>query len=220
MNAVIFDFNGTMVFDAIYHDQAWKLFSEKVRGTQMSDEEIANHVHGNVNEKIIEYLKADTTREERHRLSLEKEKMYRELASADVEHYQLVKGLPQFLDMLADQHIHMNIASASIKENIAFFVEVFKLDRWFDPTHIIYDNGTYLNKIDMFKDAAKKMSRDISECIIFEDSRSGIACAKAVHPKKIIVLSKNHKNEYVDDPQIDLVIEDFEDERLKQLFAE
>lgn len=220
MNAVIFDFNGTMVFDAIYHDRAWKLFSEKVRGTQMSDEEIANHVHGNVNEKIIEYLKADTTREERDRLSLEKEKMYRELASADVEHYQLVKGLPQFLDMLVDQHIRMNIASASIKENIAFFVEVFKLDRWFDPTHIIYDNGTYLNKIDMFKDAAKKMSRDISECIIFEDSRSGIACAKAVRPKKIIVISKNHKNEYVNDSQIDLVIEDFEDERLKQLFAE
>ncbi|NBK97454.1 MAG: HAD family phosphatase [Erysipelotrichia bacterium] len=218
MKAIIFDFNGTMVFDSVYHDEAWKYFSKQIRGYEMSDEEIKQCVHGKVNEKIIAYLKAESDADERKQLSLAKESVYRNIALADCEHYQLVEGLPIFLDFLNDRKIPCNIASASIKENIDFFVDVFGLERWFDTNKIVYDDGRYENKVKMFIDAAKRMNVDIHDCIIFEDSMSGIACAKQVEPASIVVVaSKEKHSQYEKDPQISFAIEDFKDERVYSL---
>lgn len=219
MSAVIFDFNGTMVFDSPYHDLAWKVFSKQIRGYAMDDEEIKTNVHGKVNDKIIQYLKPETDADERATLSLEKEAAYRKLALENKEHYHLVPGLPAFLDALKANGIKRNIASASIKENIDFFIDTFELANWFDTDKITYDDGSYVSKVAMFKDAAKRMDTDVKDCIIFEDSFSGINCAKEVNAKKIIVIApKEQWQQYLDDPQIDLVIEDFTDERLNELF--
>lgn len=54
--AIIFDFNGPMIFDGYLHDEAWKSITKELRGTPLSDEELQQHMHGVVNEKIIEYL--------------------------------------------------------------------------------------------------------------------------------------------------------------------
>lgn len=219
MSAVIFDFNGTMVFDSPYHDLAWKVFSKQIRGYAMDDEEIKTNVHGKVNDKIIQYLKPELNADERAKLSLEKEAAYRKLALKDKENYRLVPGLSSFLDELKVKGIKRNIASASIKENIDFFIDTFELTNWFDIDKITYDDGSYMNKVAMFKDAAKRMNVEVSDCIIFEDSVSGINCAKEVKAKKIVVIApKEQWQQYLDDPQIDLVIEDFTDERLKKLF--
>lgn len=219
MSAVIFDFNGTMVFDSPYHDLAWKVFSKQIRGYAMDDEEIKTNVHGKVNDKIIQYLKPELNADERAKLSLEKEAAYRKLALEDRENYHLIPGLSSFLDELKAKDIKRNIASASIKENIDFFIDTFELTNWFDIDKITYDDGSYINKVTMFKDAAKRMNVEVSDCIIFEDSVSGINCAKEVKAKKIVVIApKEQWQQYLDDPQIDLVIEDFTDERLKKLF--
>lgn len=218
MSAVIFDFNGTMVFDSPYHDLAWKVFSKQIRGYAMDDEEIKTNVHGKVNDKIIQYLKPEINADERAKLSLEKEAAYRKLALEDREHYHLVPGLPAYLNELKAKGIKRNIASASIKENIDFFIDTFQLANWFDVDKITYDDGSYANKIAMFKDAAKRIDVEVSDCIIFEDSFSGIHCAKAVNAKKIVVIApKQQWQQYLDDSQIDLVIEDFTDERLNEL---
>ena len=78
------------------------------------------------------------------------------------------------LNNLKNKKIPFTIASASIKENIDFFVESFHLDKWMKVDDIIYDNGTYQNKIAMFKDAALKLNVNIKDCLIVEDSKSGI----------------------------------------------
>ena len=58
----------------------------------------------------------------------------------------LVPGVPAFFDLLKEKGIPFTIASASIKENIDFFVEHYHLDRWIDPATIRYDDGTYSDK--------------------------------------------------------------------------
>lgn len=193
--AVLFDFNGTMVFDGIYHEEAWQEFSKIVRGTPFSKEEM-QMMHGKPNVKIIEYLKPEISLSEAKELSKEKEALYRKIALNDPKNYKLVDGLETFLDLLHDQSIPMNIASASIIENINFFVDVFKLDRWFDPTAIIYDNNTYENKIAMFKDAAERIHTDIHDCYVFEDSFSGIQCAYEAGVKGIICIGNQEASAY------------------------
>ena len=217
MKGIIFDFNGTMVFDSHFHDEAWRAFSTMLAGRLISDDEIENHVHGNVNEKIINYLLPHVGANENKRLSLKKEELYREL-SASSDDYKFVEGLEAFLDLASKNKVPMTIASASIKENIDYFVETFQLNRWFDVEKIKYDNGSYKDKKQMFLDAAKAIGIPISQCIIIEDSYNGIACAKAVQPKQIIAIaSGNKKTELMKDSQISFVIEDFNDERVNEL---
>ena len=55
-SAWIFDFNGTLVFDSIYHEQAWNRYMEGRLGRVVPREEFLAHVHGRTNRDILTYL--------------------------------------------------------------------------------------------------------------------------------------------------------------------
>ena len=95
--------------------------------------------------------------------------MYREACINDPEMFHLVDGLEAFLDYLKANEVPMTICSASIKENIDFFISSFHLDRWFDVDKIMYDDGIHLNKISMFTKGAEAIGLDLSDCIVIED---------------------------------------------------
>ena len=81
-----------------------------------------------------------------------------------------------------------------------------------DPNKIIYDNGTYENKIGMFKDAAKVLNTTVEECIIIEDSLSGIKNAYQAGCRNIIVVnSTNNRSALEKMPGVIQVIESFEE---------
>lgn len=52
----------------------------------------------------------------------------------------------------------------------------------------MYDNGTYENKVTMFKDAAKLINVPLEDCLIIGDSKSGITNAYVAGCKNIIVV--------------------------------
>ena len=79
-----------------------------------------------------------------------------------------------------------------------------------DPDSIVYDDGTYANKIAMFKDAAKRLNAEVKDCIIIEDSISGIKNGYQAGCTNIIVVdSANKKDEYERLPGVTRVIKDF-----------
>ena len=219
IKAVIFDFNGTMVFDSVYHDKAWRIFSKMIRGYEMSDDELHHFVHGKVNEQIIYDLKPDVSAAENVRLSLEKEALYRKMCMQDKENYQLVKGLASFMDYLKEKNIPFTVASASIKENIDFFVEVFELDKWLDPTTITYNDGVHKDKKSMFLQAAKNLHTPIEDCLIFEDSFIGVKAADEIHTGMIIAIPAASKRADFDAMEcVQFTIQDFEDNRIRGVF--
>ena len=55
MKGIIFDFNGTLYWDSKLHYDAWREFSEIIRGTSFTDEEMRDKMFGHTNEDIIEY---------------------------------------------------------------------------------------------------------------------------------------------------------------------
>mgnify|MGYP002711779640 CR=1 FL=1 len=87
------------------------------------------------------------TKEDIEYYSKLKEKYYRQFCKEDQATFHLVEGSYDYFKQLKDQKIPFTIASASIKENIDFFVESFQLDKWMKVDDIIYDNGTYQNKL-------------------------------------------------------------------------
>lgn len=209
--AVIFDFNGTLFFDNDKHVLAWGEISELIRGHGISDEELHAKFNGTPNAQNIQYMMGDkATDEEVNKYSLLKEEYYRRFCKEDQASFHLVDGVESYFDKLTELAIPFTIASASIKENIDFFIDSFNLDKWIDPNSIIYDDGTYLNKIEMFKDAAKKLNHDVKDIIVFEDSFSGINNAYQAGIDKIVVICPKEKEaEYKNLPGVIKVMQDF-----------
>lgn len=183
--AVIFDFNGTLFMDAMYHDKAWNRIVEELTGNTI-DNTPKNKMFGHMNKDVIENLRPDFTLEQNKEASRKKEAYYRNLVIK--ENKQLATNVIEMFEFLKDNNIPFTIASASIKENIDFFVERFNLDKWIDPSLILYDDGRFDTKIPMYKEAYKLLEVDPSECVIFEDSKAGITSAKLSGVGKIIAI--------------------------------
>lgn len=211
--AVIFDFNGTLFFDNDKHVKAWNEISKLIRGHDISDEELHSKFNGVPNNIIIQYLCDNhCTSEDIEHYSYLKESYYRQFCKEDVNNFHLVDGAEEFFNQLKKNNIPFTIASASIKENIDFFVESFHLDNWMNIDDIIYDDGSYENKVMMFNDAAHLLNVSVKDCLIVEDSKSGIVNAyKAGCQNIIVVNSANKKEEYEVLPGVIKVIEDFKE---------
>ena len=209
---VIFDFNGILFFDNPKHILAWSKISQDIRNHGISEEELHKHINGVPNHKVVAYMfHGQCTEEQMKKYSELKEEYYRQFCKEDKDSFHLVKGAEAYFDALKKDNIPFTIASASIKQNIDFFVESFHLDRWLDPSSIVYDDGTYENKIAMFKKAADVIGVDIHDCLIFEDSISGISSAYQAGCNAIVVVdSANKKDEYEKLPGVIQVIDSFE----------
>ena len=208
---VIFDFNGTLFFDNDKHILAWGEISKMLRGRGITEEELLGHFNGVPNQKIVSYLLGrEGIEEELEKYSQLKEELYRSFCLEDKERFHLVDGAKEFFDYLKEREIPFTIASASIKANIDFFVKEFELGNWMNPENIVYADGSYENKIAMFQDAAKKLGVDIKECMIVEDSVSGIYSGYLAGCRNIVVIdSSNRADEYRTLPGVVRVIKDF-----------
>lgn len=214
---ILFDFNGTLVWDGPKHKEAWDVFSYKYRGKAISEPEM-EQMHGKTNKAIIQMLMKDMSEEKREQLSKAKEALYRDCCLKDPQQYQLVPGLTAFLDELKKQNIPMTICTASIKENVDFFLTYFQLSTWFDPSHIVYDDGTYENKVAMFQEGARRIGVPIEDCIVFEDSISGIEYAHLSHVRSIIAMTSPQKRlEYEKLAGVSELIYDFKQVNLSSL---
>lgn len=203
ITGVVFDYNGTLVFDAHLHVRAWSEISMRLRNREVTPEE--NHqMSGKNNAVILKMMDPSLTDEQNKVLSLEKEAVYREMVVK--QNLPLVDGVQAFFDLLKEKQIPFTIASASIKENIDFFVEHYHLDHWIDPAAIRFDDGSYADKIQMFKDAAEAIGSPVETTLIFEDSPTGIRCASEAGFKHIVQIKKDEDEI---NPIVDFSIKDF-----------
>lgn len=81
---------------------------------------------------------------------------------------------------------------------------------WFDPSRIVYDDGTYENKIAMFEKAADLIGVDMSHIRIYEDSLSGIKSAYEAGCRDIAVIcAKEKESELRNYPGVTKTMQDF-----------
>lgn len=213
IKGVIFDFNGTLFFDSDKHEKAWKKFSSEIRGYPFSDEEILTKVHGRTNKTILEYLLQKPISDQLLKQYIKKkEHYYPQSCLQDPANLKLVDGAITLFEFLLDNNISMTIATAAEITNLTFFNEQFRLDQWFDLDKIVFDNGAIKGKPepDMFLKATTKIDQIPSDCIVFEDSESGITAAKKAGIGKLVIIDPtDQKSKYLSHPHVDLVIPDF-----------
>lgn len=221
--SVIFDFNGTLVFDTANHDRAWKIITSKYREKPFSDEELEKNIHGRTNKAIFEYITGrELNAAEVDKFSTEKELIYQKLCRED-KNFRLIRGAEDFLNYLRDNKIPRTIATASNRMNVDFYVEMLHLERWFDLDKIVYDDGTLEGKPkpDIYEKAAKILQTKPEDCIVFEDAILGIESASRAGIGKIIAVVGDKDKQLSGEKKFGVKerIENFSDfERNKLLF--
>lgn len=193
MNGVIFDFNGTLFLDNDKHIKAWNKIAMELRGTGITEEELHSKMNGVNNKYIIRYLNSGKEDDELEaKYSSLKEQYYRRFCKEDTKNFHLIEGAVQLFDQLKQKNIPFTIASASIKDNIDFFVENFQLDRWIDPETIVYDNGQYKDKEAMFIQAARNIHVPVDQICVIEDSLAGVNASIKAGIPDIRIIDSGH----------------------------
>jgi beta-phosphoglucomutase-like phosphatase (HAD superfamily) len=189
--AMIFDFNGVLWWDTHLQEESWGQFIHQLRDTEFSPAEMAERVHGRTHKDTLEYvLGRPVGPDELAALIQQKETIYRKLCLELGTDFKLSPGAVDLLDFLAQRRIPRTIATASEISNVRFFIQHLKLDRWFDPAAIVYDDGTYPGKPapDIYRIAASKLNLPPADCVVVEDSLSGLAAAYAAEIGKIVAM--------------------------------
>lgn len=207
----IFDFNGTMMFDGEIQNESWKTYLEHKINRPITPEEFQTYVHGkNIIDTFKYFLNKEYTPEEALELGEEKEAIYRQMC-LEGPNFKLAPGLIDFLDYLKEKGVARNIATASAFPNTKFFFDHLDLGEWFDLNKVAYNDGVIPGKPnpDIFLLSAKNIGVDIHDCVIFEDSYSGVEAAKRAGAKKIVVI--NSMNNPYDEEENMLILKDFTD---------
>lgn len=217
MEAILFDFNGTLYNDTQLHVQAWQRYLQERFGMEKSADWIRKEFIGPSNVEIFERLfDGNVTAEQIDRYAREKERCYRKVACSDPKNLKLVDGASELLDWLVVQKIPFALATSSIAENVEFYMKDLGLNRWFTRDRIVCEADGLATKPDpaFYIEAARRIRTTPEKCIVVEDSRAGIAAAVNAHAGKIVAIDNTLPREWLEqNPDVDEVIDNFRDFR-------
>jgi HAD superfamily hydrolase (TIGR01509 family) len=186
---ILFDFNGVLLWDGRWVTEGWQRTARMLRGRPLSGDEIVRLVHGRNNRDTIEYLLGRRISDaEAAEIIAEREAHYRGLCLQQGGEFRLSPGAEQLLDFLRGRGIPRTIATASKWENVEFFISHLRLERWFDPAKIIFDDGIRPSKPapDYYRDAAAALSLPPARCVVVEDAPSGMRSARAAGAGRVV----------------------------------
>ena len=182
LKGILFDFNGTLLFDSELHMEAFRQVFPLYGHPVPSDEFMIQRCFGRTNETIYkENFNPDATAEDIKEFELKKESVYHKLCLATPEKFKLVDGAVELLDHLKENGVPFCLATGSNWLNVEFYIKHLELDRWFKSENLVYDDGTYPGKPapDIYLMAAEKLGLPTADCLVFEDGTSGIRAANA-----------------------------------------
>lgn len=212
MKAVLFDFNGTLYNDTNYHRRAWHDYMLERFGREYGVEEIDRWFIGPANRAILEHCFPGISDADADRYSREKEAVYRGIASETEESRRLVDGVPEMLDCLAARGIPFAMATASLLDNVEFYLNGLGLSRWFTMDRIVYDTGAIACKPapDFYIEAARRLGCVPRDCVVVEDSPTGIESARRAGAGRIIAIDCTQPRAALEKrPELYAVIHDF-----------
>ena len=215
MKAFIFDLNGTMINDMVYHTKAWQFLLNNDLGGNFTWDEIKPQMYGKNPEVLVRMFGPDRfTLEEMNSLSLEKEKRYQE---EFLPHLQLVPGLNEFLEEAYKKGIPMAIGSAAIPFNIDFVLDNLNIRHYFSV--IVSADDVVLSKPnpETFLKAAQLLNVAPENCIVFEDVPKGAEAAMNAGMDTVVLTTTHQADEFTHLPNIIRFADDFNDGFFKDL---
>lgn len=175
VKAAIFDMDGTMINNAMYHKTAWQDFLKKHNIT-LSENEFKEKVSGKKNDQILELLFGnELSKEDVKAYAEEKEAIYRDLYELAI---QEVEGLSKIINELSGLNVKLAIATTAPAANRQFALHSLSLEGKFEV--ILGDEHVTKGKPDpeIYLSTALELKVTPNECIVFEDSPPGVKAGK------------------------------------------
>ncbi len=217
IKGVIFDMDGVLLDNVEYHLEAFRLFGEE-QGKSLTREDIQS-VFGRKNWDMLEaLLKRRLEKEEADRLADRKEELYRQLIHSEMQE-AVVNGLPEFLESLEKEGLPMAVATSGPIENVDMVFDGLGIRSRFSA--VVTGDQVQHGKPhpEAFLTAAELLNLPPEDCVVFEDSISGIKAALSAG-SKCVAVATTHDEDEINTLSPHLVILDFQGfspDRLQEL---
>ena len=213
IKGVIFDYNGTLMFDLDCALDAWHELYELIMGTRDGfDDDIAKICFclntRTIIERIYEKANIKPTEEMIQEYSgmiggfYQKSRLKRKMFTLATGAYDVVK-------YCKDQGYPVNMCTASREKEVNFYFEhTDGLSELFDRKIVSFDDGIVQGKVSMYQEACSRIVVKPEETLVFEDSRPSIECAIQAGVKKIIYVNHFGRDK-IEFPEIIQEVYDF-----------
>lgn len=203
--AVIFDMDGVICHTNPYHSLAFREFFS-TRNLAPNDEEFAQHMFGKSNSYILShFLQRKIEGEELLQLEQEKEGLFRKIYESHVEP---IDGLVEFINDLKSNGAKIGVATSAPYANLELILSKVPIRETLGSIMASEDVKKHKPDPEVYLTSAKNLGVSPNQCIVFEDSFSGISAALNAGMKVVGVLTSHTKEEL---PPCDLYINDYKD---------
>lgn len=190
--AAIFDMDGVIIDSNPFHKIALRQFCEKY-GYTLSDEELINRIYGRTNKEWITNLFGRSLPpDELRQYADEKESLFRELYQHDIA---ALNGLEDFLIQLKNAGIPIAIGTSAPRANVDFVLGRTGLGHYFstilDESHVSHGKPNP----EIYLKVAAAMGYQPQQCIVFEDSLSGVEAGQKAGAKVVGIATTHSKEE-------------------------
>jgi beta-phosphoglucomutase len=211
--AAIFDMDGTLVDNNRYHFKAWKDLFEKYNKPEVTSELFNEKLSGVPGMPIMREFFSELTEDKMQELFEEKSRNYRE---AFAPFAKPINGLERLVSELKDSGVKLAVATSAAVVNIDYMMGLLPIRQYFD---VIID-GPRVSKPkphpQIFLKAALDLGVNPENCVVFEDSLSGVKAANAAG-MKVVGITTTHTAQELH--PVDLVIADYTELTAQKLAA-
>ena len=204
--AIVLDMDGVIVDSNPLHTQAWMLYNRRF-GID-AGETVADRMYGRRNDEIVRnFFGPRLSPDEVAAHGAAKEELYRELLGPRLAE-TLVPGVREFLQRHAAEPV--GLATNAEPANVDFVLDGGGLRAYF---RVVVDGHQVRHAKphpEIYLRAAELLSAAPRNCIVFEDSFSGVEAARAAGAR-IVALRTTHREL----PGADLEIDDFRSPHLE-----
>ncbi|MGI4752080.1 MAG: HAD family hydrolase [Janthinobacterium lividum] len=213
--AFLFDMDGTMVDNMVYHGKAWFDILNDNLGAGLTEAEVKKEMYGK-NPEVLERIfgKGKFTPEQIDEYSMKKERDYQEQFRP---HLKLIAGLDEFLEKAKAQGIKTAIASAAIPFNIDFVLDNLNIRDCFDA--VISANDVEISKPhpETFLKAAEALGAKPEDCIVFEDAPKGVEAARNAGMKCVVLTTAHKVEDFSAYDNVLFFVRDYENEKVVEV---
>lgn len=217
LKAVIFDMNGVILDDERYQVQSWRVFCDR-RGLKISEAEFASRVMGRPESATLADLFDRTlSQQEVDELSQERVAITKELIGASLP---MVPGLIDCLGSLQKAGIPMAVATSSRKPYMNHVIDGLHIRSYFQVIMTAEEVVHGKPDPEIYLKVAARLGVTPADCLVFEDSRSGVAAAAAAGMFVVGVTTTQTADSLVGEKLCIVNFENLTYENIRELVAE
>ena len=206
--------DGVLVDNGDFHYKSFEAFAQE-HNLPFNEEIYHKDITGRTNESIMKNLFGDqVTDAEVARYAYDKEELYRKMYKPFIK---IPAGLADLLNIFEKKGITCAVASNGPFENIDFVLDELNIRRHFK--YLV--NATMVKHgkpaPDVYLKAAELLGSPVENCLVFEDSPTGIDAAIAAGIKVIGITTTHQASELIGTTYI---VKDFSDPVIINLFID